>query len=294
MDRVSSMTTFVRVVDTGGFAAAARVLSLSPSVVTNHVQSLEERLGVRLLHRTTRKINLTEVVHAYYDRCVQILRDLDQAEQVIEGLQVQPQGTLRLNISTSLAPILAPVISKFVSLYPGTSVCVVATGPMLDLIEQGFDLAMRTTPTADSSLIVRRLASYRFVVCGSREYLATHGTPEQLSDFVKHNCMTYIDSAWGTAQWGFQSRMPVTGNLQTNSAVSLLQAAVLGQGLIYVPIFVVQDELKSGQLVTVLTQFPMFELSIDAIYPHRQFLPAKVRRFIDLAAEHFHETRWVA
>jgi DNA-binding transcriptional LysR family regulator len=293
------MITFVKVVDTGGFAAAARALSLSPSVVTNHIQSLEERLGVRLLHRTTRKINLTEVGHAYYDRCVQILRALDQADQIAEALQLEPQGTLRLNTSMSLPATLAPVISRFASLYLGASVYVVATGRMVDLVEQGFDLAIRTTPTPDSSLIVRRLASYRFVVCGSPEYLAKHGTPEQLSDLAHHNCITYIDSPWG-AQWAFRSSadrsepIPVTGNLQANTSDSLRQGAILGQGLVYGPIFLVQDELKSGRLVPVLTHIPTAELSIDAIYPHRQFLPAKVRRFIDLAAEHFHETRWTA
>jgi DNA-binding transcriptional LysR family regulator len=290
------MTTFVKVVDAGGFSAAARALNLSPSMVTNHIQSLEERLGVRLLNRSTRKVNLTEVGHAFYDRCVRIIAELDDAEQVAEALQSRPRGTLRLNTAVAIPTVIAPVIAEFVALYPEASVSIVATGRMVDLVEEGFDLAIRITPIPSSSLIIRHLASYSFVVCGAPDYFASRGMPERPADLTHHNCMNYSDAPWG-AEWHFASSdndeaVPITGNLQANNVESLRRAAVLGQGLIYVPTFLISDELKSGRLVPTLTEFPTIERSIDAIYPHRQHLSAKVRSFIDLVAKHFHDAKW--
>jgi DNA-binding transcriptional LysR family regulator len=296
MDRITSMTTFVKVVDTGGFSAAARALNLSPSVVTNHIQSLEERLGVRLLNRSTRKVSLTEIGQAYYDRSVRILEELDNADGVAEALQSKPRGILRLNTSVAMPSIIAPVIAEFVARYPEASVSIVATSRTVDLVEEGFDMAIRSVPTPHSSLIIRHLASYRFVVCGAPDYFASRGKPERPTDLVQHNCMSYPDAPWGT-DWYFASSdadqaVPITGNLQANNVDSLRQAALLGQGLIYMPTFLISDEFKSGRLVAVLTEFPTVERSIDAIYPHRQHLSAKVRGFIDLTAKHFHDARW--
>lgn len=296
MDRIVSMRSFVKVVDVGGFAAAARALNLSPSVVTSHVQSLEERLRVRLFNRSTRRVNLTEVGQAYYERCIRILADLDQADQIAEGLQSKPRGTLRLNTTPAMPSVIAPVIAEFVALYPEASVSVNVTSRMVDLLEEGFDLAIRIAPVPDSALIIRRLANYGFVVCGAPSYLASRGTPQRPQDLAQHNCMSYIDSPWG-AEWHFatgdvECAVPIAGNLQANSADSLRLAAVLGQGLICVPKFMLSDELRSGRLVPVLTQFPHTKLSMDAIYPHRQLVPAKVRSFIDLAAKHFRDTDW--
>jgi len=297
MDRIASMMTFVKVVDTGGFTAAARALNLSPSAVTTHVQSLEGRLSARLLNRNTRKINLTEVGQAYYERCLRILADLDQAEQIAEGLQSKPRGTLRLNTSPVMPSLLAPVIAEFVGLYPEASVHVNVTGRMVDLLEDGFDLALRHPPTADSSLIIRRLASYRLVVCGAPEYLARRGTPQHPQDLAQHNCLSYVDSPWGAAEWRFlnadtECAIPIVGNLQANSAEALRHAALVGQGLVCGPKFMLCEEFRMGQLVPILTEFPMAEFSIAAIYPHRQLVPAKVRSFIDLTAKHFRGVDW--
>src|SRR5713226_5062890 len=167
MDRMTSMATFVKVVESGGFSAAARTLSMSPSMVTAHVQALEERLGVRLLNRSTRRVSLTEVGHAYYERCLQILAEADDADQIAQALQSTPRGTLRLNTSIAIPPLLAPVIAEFVALYPEVSVNLTMTDRMIDLVEEGFDLAVRNMAVPDSSLVVRRVATYRFVVCGA-------------------------------------------------------------------------------------------------------------------------------
>ena len=265
-------------------------------MVTTHVQSLEERLRVRLLNRSTRRINLTEVGQAYYERCIRILADLDQADQIAEGLQSNPRGTLRLNTTPALPPVLAPVIAEFVAQYPEASVNISVTSRMVDLLDEGYDLAIRITPTDDSSLIIRRLVDYCLVLCGSPDYLARRGTPQRPSDLAQHNCMSYVDLPWGT-EWHFatadvECAVPIAGNLQANNADSLRLAALLGQGLICGPRFMLADELRSGRLIPVLPEFLTAKLSVSAIYPHRQLVPAKVRSFIELTAKHLRNADW--
>jgi len=293
MDRMTSMATFVKVVESGGFSAAARTLSMSPSMVTAHVQSLEERLGIRLLNRSTRRVSLTEVGHAYYERCLQILTDADDADQIAQALQSTPRGTLRLNTSIAIPPLLAPVIAEFVALYPEVSVNLTMSDRMIDLVEEGFDLAVRNMSVPDSSMVVRRVATYRFVVCGAPGYLAARGIPRHPADLAHHNCLVYSHSAWGN-DWRFagpdgEQSVAVEGNLQANSDNALRLAAVHGQGLALAPSFLLIDEIKSGRLVPVLTEFLRTEHAINAIYPHRHHLSAKVRSFIDLLVKHFHE-----
>jgi DNA-binding transcriptional LysR family regulator len=293
MDRLTSMATFVKVVESGGFSAAARALEISPSMVTTHVQWLEDRLGVRLLNRNTRMVSLTEVGQAYYERCQQILADADDADRVAQALQATPRGMLRLNTSVAIPPFLAPVIAEFVTLYPDISVSMTMTDQMLDLVEEGFDLAVGNMPVPDSSLIARRVATYRFVVCGAPSYLAKRGTPRQLADLAHHNCLIFSRSGWGN-EWRFagaqgEQSVPVSGNLSANSANALRLAAVHGQGLAMAPGFLFADDIKSGRLIPVLTEFSRSEHAINVIYPHRRHLSAKVRSFIDLLTRRFHE-----
>jgi DNA-binding transcriptional LysR family regulator len=299
MDRMTSMATFVKVVDCGGFSAAARVLEMSPSMVTNHIQALEERLGVRLLNRSTRRISLTEVGQAYYERCVAILAELDDADQVVQALQSTPRGTLHLNTAIAIPPVIAPMVAEYVRLYPDVSIVMTMTDRMVDLVEEGCDLAIRNMPVEDSSFIVRKIATYRFVVCGTPGYFAERGVPERPGDLVHHNCLLYSQSPWGEA-WPFDGPngtelVPVSGNLRSNSARALVLATAHGQGLLLTSIFVVADRIKSGQLVPVLTDFLQAEHAINAIYPHRHHLSAKVRSFIDLLVKHFQQdANWAA
>jgi DNA-binding transcriptional LysR family regulator len=291
MDRMTSMATFVKVVESEGFSAAARALGISPSMATTHVRSLEERLGVRLLNRSTRRVSLTEAGQIYYERCLQILAEVEDADRVAQALQSTPRGTLRLNTSVAIPPFLAPVIAEFVTLYPEVSINLTMTDRMIDLVEEGFDLAVRNMLIPDSSLIVRRVASYRFVVCGAPSYFAARGVPKQPADLVQHNCLIYSHSVWGN-EWRFagpdgEQSVPVSGNLQANSDNALRLAAVHGQGLALAPTFLVADEIKSGRLVPVLSRFLQTEHAINAVYPHRHHLSAKVRSFIDLLAKHF-------
>jgi DNA-binding transcriptional LysR family regulator len=297
MDRVTNIMTFVKVVDTGGFAAAARALNVSPSVVTNHVQSLEAHLGARLLNRTTRQVNLTEIGQAYYERCVRILAEIEEADHVAESLQSKPRGTLRLNTSPGMPPAIAPVIARLVSLYPDLSVDTVATGRMVDLVEEGFDLAIRGHAIPDSSLIIRRLATYRMMICGAPEYLAKRGTPKRPADLANHNCLHFSDTAWDGRKWlfargGVVHSLSISGNLSVNNIDALRRAALLGQGLIFLPTFDVAEDIEAGRLVQLLAEFSGPEQPINAIYPHREFMPSKVRSFIDAAIQEFQNATW--
>jgi DNA-binding transcriptional LysR family regulator len=302
MDRVSSMLSFVKVVEHGGFSSAARQLNLATSVVTTHVKSLEERLDVRLLNRTTRNVSLTEAGRAYYERCVQILSEIEDAEEAAQELRARPRGILRLNTGINIPALIAPSIAEFAALYPEVSVRLTMTSRVVDMVEEGFDLAIRvvsvgsSSAIADSALIVRHLAECQLVVCGSPDYLAKRGRPKHPSDLAKHSCLHYYDYIWG-GQWHFtgpSGDIPVriSGSLETNSFVALRAAAVLGQGLIIVPTFIVAEEVKSGALIPLLTEFLPDKMSIGAIYRHRDHMPAKVRTFIDLVAKNFRQIDW--
>jgi DNA-binding transcriptional LysR family regulator len=300
MDRVSSMLSFVKVVDTGGFGAAARQLNLSASVVTTRVKSIEERLGVRLLNRTTRSVSLTEAGRAYYDRCVQIISEIEDAEEAAQVLQSKPRGILRLNTSPGIPALIARPVAEYGLRYPDVTIHMAATSRMLDLVEEGYDLAIWYATKPDPGLIVRRLADYRMVICASPEYLARHGRPEHPSELTKHNCVIFYDSPTlgrDGREWQFvgpdgEFSLHMSGNLETNSAIAFRRAAVLGQGFIMTPAPLVFDDLKSGALVPILSDFLPQQFSIDAFYPHREHLPAKVRTFIDLLVEDLRQFDW--
>jgi DNA-binding transcriptional LysR family regulator len=286
MDRITSMRTFAKVVDSGSFTAAARALGSTPSMVTQHVQSLEERLGVRLLNRSTRKLSLTEVGQDYYARCVDILNKFDDAERLAQSMQTSPSGTLRLNTSIAMPLFIAPTIAAFVETYPEVLIETTMTDQSVDLVQGRFDLAIRHAPIPDSTLITRRVATYRYVACASPDYLERQGTPRQPADLVNHNCLRYAQgSEWRFTDNGGEQTITVSGNLRSNSALELRLAATLGQGIYLTPRFLVADELDSGRLCSVLDEFLCTEHAIIAIYPHRNHLSAKVRAFIDLLVQ---------
>jgi DNA-binding transcriptional LysR family regulator len=292
MDRMASIGTFVKIAETGGFAAAARKLGVSPSTVTTQIQDLEDRLGVRLLNRSTRKVSLTEIGKAYYERCMHILADMDEADSAVHAMHAKPSGLLRLNVSISIPFFVAPIIAEYTSLYPDAGVSMTMSDRMVDLVEEGIDLAITTMPVPNSNLVMRRVGSFRLLVCGSPDYFARHGIPEDLDDLKNHNCMKYTFSSWGS-EWRFklpegERAIHVTGNMEANSVNALRLAAGLGQGLILMPDFLVRGDIKSAKLLPVLTEYSCPELPINAVYPHRQHLATNVRSFLDLVSKHFH------
>jgi DNA-binding transcriptional LysR family regulator len=291
MDRLTSLTAFVRVVDSGGFSAAGRRLNMSTTMVSNHVQALEERLGARLLHRTTRKVSLTEVGKAYYDRATQILADIEQADDIAGALQSTPRGTLRIYTATHIVPFVAPVVAEFLRSYPDVKIDLNMGERIIDIIDEGFDVAIRLTPPPDSTLIVRSLATWRHVLCCSPAYLEKHGRLKQLSELSEHNCVRHVLYPFGD-EWHFVDRkglpatVRVSGNLITNSGEMLRRAVLDGIGVSLAAGFIVQDDLEEGRLVRLLPEYRPVELSMNAVYPHRHHLSAKVRTFIDMLAHH--------
>ena len=291
MDRLTSLTAFVRVVDAGGFSAAGRKLNMSTTMVSNHVQALEERLGARLLNRTTRKVSLTEVGRAYYDRATQILADIEQADDIAGALQSTPRGTLRIYTATHIVPFVAPVVAEFLRSYPDVKVDLNMGERIIDIIDEGFDVAIRLTPPPDSSLIVRSLATWRHVLCCSPSYLEKHGRLQQLSELSEHNCLRHVLYPFGE-EWHFADRkglpatVQVSGNLISNSGETLRRAALDGIGITLAPGFLIHDDLEEGRLVRLLPEYRPVELSMNAVYPHRHHLSAKVRTFIDMLAHH--------
>lgn len=291
MDRLTSLTAFVRVVDTGGFSAAARKLNMSTTMVSNHIQALEERLGARLLNRTTRKVSVTEIGKAYYDRCIQILSDIEQADDIAGALQSVPRGTLRIHSATHMVPFVAGVVAKLLSTYPEVKVDLRMGEANVDLIEEGYDVALRMTPPPDSSLIVRSLATWRHVLCCSHGYIEKHGRVQQLAELTEHNCGRHLNYPFGD-EWRFIDRKDVSasvrisGSLVTNSGEALRSMVLEGAGICLMAGFLVQDDLEAGRLVRLLPEYRTVEISMNAVYPHRHHLSAKVRTFIDMLVHH--------
>lgn len=291
MDRLTSLTAFVRVADSGGFSAAGRRLNMSTTMVSNHVQALEERLGARLLNRTTRKVSLTEVGKAYYDRAIQILADLEQADDIAGALQSTPRGTLRIYTGAHIVQFVAPVVTDFLKRFSDVKVDLTIGERTVDLIDEGYDVAIRLTPPPDSSLIVRSLATWRHVLCCSPDYLEKHGPLRQLSELTNHNCIRHALYPYGD-DWHFVDRkgtpasVRISGNLTTNSGETLRRAALQGVGIGLVAGFLVTDDLDAGHLVRLLSEYRPVELAMNAVYSHRHHLSAKVRNFIDLLAHH--------
>ncbi|MBS7542489.1 LysR family transcriptional regulator [Ancylobacter oerskovii] len=296
MDRLTSLIAFGRVVECGGFSAAARRLNMSVTMVSNHVQALEDRLGARLLNRTTRKVSLTEVGKTYYERSSQILIDLDDADRMVGALHATPRGTLKLHTSLHIVPFLAPVIDEFLTLYPAVSLDLVVGDRMVDLIENDRDLAIWTVSPPDSSLVSRRLTPWRHILTCAPAYLEAHPAPTRVADLAHHNCLRYVFYPYGD-DWRFEGAggkpetVRVTGNVLTNSAETLRALTLSGRGIMLAPSFMIAGEIASGELVRLLPDHRPVEFAINAIYPHRHHLSTKVRSFIDLAVERFAEHR---
>lgn len=292
MDRLTSLTVFARVVEAGGFSAAARRLNMSTTMVSNHVATLEEHLGARLLNRTTRKVSLTEVGKAYYERTTQILADLEDADRIAHSLQTTPRGTLRLYAGGALVRFISPIITDYLAAYPDVTIDMQFGERPVDLVEEGIDLAIRTSLPPDSSLITRHLVSWRHILVCSHDYLAKYEAPRHPGDLARHNCLRYPFYPFGD-EWRFVApdgatvTGRVSGNLLTNSAETLRQACLAGSGLFLAPSFVVGDDVRAGRVVRLMADYKPAEFTINAVYPHRLHLSSKVRSFIDLLAEGF-------
>jgi len=295
MENLTDIAVFVQVVDSGSFTAAAERLELSKSVVSKYVTRLEDRLGAQLLNRSTRRLSLTEVGRVFYIRSQRGLQELEEANSEVLRLQGAARGTLRINAPMSFGiSHIAPVLPDFLSLYPELSVDINLDDRRVDLIEEGFDLAVRISELPDSSLVARRLGPCRHVVCAAPEYLQRHGIPRKPEDLCDHSTMTYryqeSPNEWHflSSEGGFIS-VPVSGSIQMNNSLALREALLQAGGIALVPTFIVGSDIKSGRLQSVLSSYRTLELSIYIIYSQRRNLSPKVRAFVDFMVERITE-----
>ncbi|MGD9804989.1 MAG: LysR family transcriptional regulator [Hyphomicrobiaceae bacterium] len=292
LDRFTSMQVFARVAALGSLSGAARALGMSQTMATKHVAALEARLSTKLLHRTTRRMTLTEAGRSYLTAVERILSDIDEAEASASRESVDVRGTLRLNAPVSFGiRAIAPLLPDFSRLFPDLTVDLGLNDRYVDLIEEGWDLVIRIGGMQDSTMIARRLAPCPMVVCAAPSYLEAHGTPRTVADLQHHNCLRYtLSRSIGTERWpfGVDRRVTVTvsGSLKANNGDVLVAAAVAGEGVVYQPSFLVARELEQGLLVPLSFDHRPIELDgVFAVYPSDRHPPAKVRVAIDFFAE---------
>lgn len=293
MDRSTQMEVFVRVAEEGGFSAAARSLKLTPSAVSKLIGRLEDRLGVRLFHRTTRSLSLTEEGRAFKQRSVEILNEIEQAEAAVSALHDHVTGTLRITATVAFTRVhVLPLLPEFMSMYPDLRVELELSDRPVDLINDGFDVGLRLQEhMEDESLVARRLAINRRVICATPEYLKKHGIPKTPDDLLEHNCLVH-SSLSAFNDWEFESEEGVRtlrpkGNFEANSAYALYEAVLAGIGVARLATFVIQPDLKAGRLKPVLTDYEHEKSSILIVYPHRRHLSSKVRVFVDFMVSRF-------
>ena len=292
IDIVASMRVFTAVVDAGSFSGAADKLDISRGMATRYVAQLEAHLGARLLNRTTRKLSLTEAGDGYYQRATQVLSMIEEAETSLVQEASVPRGTLRVNSSQAFGiRHLGWATTEYLQRYPDVQVDVTLNDRVVDLVEEGFDLAIRVAAKIDPGLIARKLTRARIVACASPGYLKKHGTPRSPEELAAHNCLSYAYSSlqndWRFRRKGVERKVRVSGNLRGNNGDILSTAAIEGLGVILQPTFMVYEALRARQLVRILPDWEVDELSVFAVYPNRKFLPPKVRSFIDILAGRF-------
>ncbi len=292
MDKFLEMQTFSAVVDAGSFVKAADVLGLSKAAMSRYVGELETRLGVRLLQRTTRRLSLTEEGQVFYTRCKELLAGVDEAEAEITSRSGAASGLLRINAPVTFGILhLAPLWGLFRSQYPQVSLDVTLADRVVDLVDEGYDVAIRIATLPSSTLISKRLTSTRLILCASPEYLQKNGIPTHPNELAKHAVISYSYLATRD-EWHFDGPQgPVSVKTQpcihTNSGDTCRAAALAHQGIILQPSFLVGDDLKAGTLVELMPEFRALELGIYAVYPTRKFVSPKVRALIDFLTEIF-------
>lgn len=295
MDRLTEMEAFATVVDQGGFTDAARKMGISKSAVSKHVSALESRLGARLLNRTTRRVSPTEIGLAYYDRARRVLNDAGEADALVTAMQIAPSGLLRISADADFgSAMLSPILGAFLAEHSGVTVNMVLNSHYVEFISEGFDLAIRLGELEDSSLRARKLMDTTRRMVGSPAYFARHGRPERIDDLNDHRLLHYSSDAsagvWKVlAGSGERRHVRSAGGLTVNDGQSLLNAAISGLGIAWLPRFLYQEALDAGQIVEAIPDLPIDPVGVYAVYPPGRFTQPKVRAFIDFLTGRFSE-----
>jgi len=296
MDRLKAMQVFVEVVDRGSLSAAAQRLDMSRAMVSRYLAELEAWVGARLLHRTTRRLSLTPAGAETLPRCRRMLDLMGDMHEAVAAPDAEPRGQLRVSVSLSFgAAQLAGAVADFVDRYPGASVDLQLVDRIVNLVEDGIDLAVRITNELDPNLIARKLAPCRSAVCAAPAYLKAHGTPARPEDLAKHNCLTHTH--FGKSLWRFRRDaewvdVPVSGSITANDALLLARTAVRGSGIAMLPTYLAGPEIAAGRLVPLLTGTPPEELGIYGVYASRRQMPLILRTMLDFLAERFGDAPW--
>jgi DNA-binding transcriptional LysR family regulator len=299
MGRFEEMRVFAAVVDAGSFVGAAQPLEISKAAVSRHVAELEGRLGVRLLHRTTRKLSLTPEGEVFHARCKELLENVEEAEAEISSRSGEARGLLKVNVPVTFGLLhLAPLWAEFMELHPKITLDVTLADRVVDLVEEGFDMAVRIARLPSSSLISRRIASTRMVLCASPTYLRQRGTPTHPMELVDHDVMAYSLLSTGE-NWEFTGpdgavSVRVRPRMRTNSGDSCRVAALRHKGIVLQPSFLVGPDLLAGTLVELMPEYRSLELGVYAVYPSRKLVSPKVRLLIDFLADAFRMQAWPA
>jgi DNA-binding transcriptional LysR family regulator len=299
VEHLPYLVTFARVVQSGSFVAGAERLKLSPSVASKHISKLEQRLGARLLNRSTRKLSLTEAGTAFYEHAARILEELDQSEHAVQRLQSEPSGRLKVSTLNSFAnAVLAPLMPAFMRRHPKVVLEVVCSDRLVDLTEEGYDLALRITREPAPNVVARRLADIRFQVCASPAYLERNGTPATAADLARHRCLGYPTSITPGAAWRFLHEgadvvAPIQSVFEVNSVETLRALAIAVEALALMPTYAVGDELRDGRLVTVLPDYRGFsESTLYAVYLPNRYGSPKLRAFVEFLLEQLRQPPW--
>ena len=294
MDQLTAMKLFTRVVETGSFSAVGREMNMGQPAVSKQVSALEQKLGVRLLNRSSRQLVLTEAGTNYYERCVGILADVEEAETVASSLTATPRGRLRANMSIAFGRLhIAPFMPEFLERYPEISIDLMMNDRFVDLVSEQVDVAIRIGSLGDSSLMARKLGVSPLVVVGAPSYFEKYGHPQHPEDLKDHNCLIYTFLNTGNV-WRFSKdnkvyNIQAQGNCQSDNTDGIRDIMVAGTGLAMVPAWLVRCELAHGELVTVLGDYLPWSSPIHAVYPESKYVPLKVRCFIDFLLEKFAE-----
>jgi DNA-binding transcriptional LysR family regulator len=295
MDRLTEMEAFATVVDQGGFTDAAKKLGISKSAVSKHVSALEARLGARLLNRTTRRVSPTEIGLAYYDRARRVLNDAGEADALVTSMQSAPSGLLRISVATDFGVnLLSPILGDFLREFPDITVNMVLNNRYVELISEGFDMAIRVGDLEDSSLRARKLTETTKRLIAAPVYFEKYGRPQRIDDLNDHKLLHYANNAasavWKlTAPSGEKRQVRTAGWLTVNDGQSLLNAAISGLGIAYLPSFLYADALKAGLVEDAMPELPVEVQGIYAVYPPGRFTQPKVRAFIDFLVSRFAE-----
>ncbi|MDB5764620.1 MAG: transcriptional regulator, LysR family [Herminiimonas sp.] len=299
MDQLSAINAFCRVVEAGGFSAAAAELNVSHSVMSKQVRHLEARLGTQLLNRTTRKLALTEAGQTYYAHARRILDELEAADLAVTRHQATPRGTLRINAPMAFGTLdVAHWLPRFMARYPELAIDLVCNDRYVDLIDEGFDVALRLArELPDSTLMAKKLAGSAMLLVASPSYLQQHGAPATPQDLARHNCLAYTlvpkPNEWVfTRPDGVRESVTVRGTFKANTGIALRTAALAGVGIAATASFIVHDDIERGELLRVLPDHVIGVRELFAVYPHNRHLSPKVRAFIDFATEIYRNPRW--